>query len=148
LTFSWGGTVGEGVGEGEDDGEDEALGAGDDVELAVGEGVPVGGGVLLDEGVGYGEDEALGVGVDVELPVSEELDSTYATKNTSKQAHTNKTINALLPIFHFNQNKQLIIFCQYFTIIGVASTQSQNSTSWKQTPAGPPYSSKTLLTNN
>jgi hypothetical protein len=94
--------VGEGVGEG--DGEDEAPEVGDDVGLAVGEEVRAGEGVLLDEGVGEGDgeedgDEALGVGVGVKLAVGEEtFDSTYATRNTSKQAHTKKKINFLLPI--------------------------------------------------
>jgi len=89
------------VGEGVGDGEDEALGVGVDVGLAVGEEVPVGEGVLLGEGVGDGEDEAPGVGVGVGVGPfvgEEELDSTYATKNTSKQAHTNKKTNFLLPI--------------------------------------------------
>jgi len=74
--------------------------------LAVGEDVLVGEAVLLGEGVGDGEGETLGVGVGVGLPVDEEeLDRTYATRNTSKQAHTNKIINTLLLIFYFTHNK-------------------------------------------
>jgi hypothetical protein len=96
--------VGEGVGDGE--GETLGVGVGFDVGLAVGEDVLVGEAVLLGEGVGDGEGETLGVGVGVGLPVDEEeLDRTYATRNTSKQAHTNKIINTLLLIFYFTHNK-------------------------------------------
>lgn len=102
-----------GVGEGEElgvgveDGEGEALGVGFDVGFDVGpdvgEAVPVGEGVLLAEEVGDGEDEAVGVGVGVGPFVDEEeLDRAYATINTNKQAHTNKTINIFLFMFHLN----------------------------------------------
>jgi hypothetical protein len=96
-----------GLGEGVGDDEDGVLGVGVGVELGAG------------EGVGDDEDGVLGVGVGVELGAGEGVgdppsvpegslldkfipDMTYATRNTSKQAHTNKTINNLLPIFHFN----------------------------------------------
>jgi len=93
-----------GVGAGVGDDEGEVLGVGVGAGLAGGEEELVGEGVLVGvgEGVGDGEDEALGVGVDVGLTVGEALDSKYATKNTTRQADTNKTINTLLPIFHLH----------------------------------------------
>jgi tetrahydrodipicolinate N-succinyltransferase len=126
-----------GVGVGVGDGEDEALGVGDDVGfdvgpvvgegVLVGEAVLLGEGVLLDEGAGEGlgdgEDEALGVGVGVESGDGrEELESTYATKTISKQTHTKKKINFLLPIFT-HSSRHLIIFYPNFASIRLSIQQ-------------------------
>ena len=75
--------------------------------LGVGEGLGVGEELGFVEGAGEGVGEGVGVGnmspVPSGLPLSRFVaDITYATKDTSKQTHTNKAINAFLPILHLH----------------------------------------------
>jgi hypothetical protein len=97
--MSPGGGVGEGVGVG------TGVGEGLEVGVGVGEGEAVGVGV--GEELGAGEGEGVGVGNMSPVPSGSPLskfvsDTTYTTKDTSKQAQTNKAINAFLLIFHLH----------------------------------------------
>ena len=97
--------LGGGVGEGEGVGVGTGVGEGLEVGVGVGKGEAVGVGV--GEELEAGEGEGVGVGNMSSVPSASPLskivsDTTYTTKDTSKQTHINKAINAFLLIFHLH----------------------------------------------